>query len=162
MTPIDLIVACALDAVLGDPRRLPHPVRLMGKIIGGFEARIRKMVRGPGAVRMAGIVLALGLPVMSYAAGAWMIELATRLHPQAGRWVGIWLAFTTLAARDLVDHARAVMRELETGSLVRARQAVSRIVGRDTDHLSEPEVVRATVETIAESTSDGVIAPLVY
>ncbi|MES4787225.1 MAG: cobalamin biosynthesis protein CobD, partial [Nitrospiraceae bacterium] len=74
----------------------------------------------------------------------------------------VLLSFTALAARDLVDHALAVLRALRTDSLDLARAAVSRIVGRDTEKLSGSEIVRATVETIAESASDGVIAPLFY
>ncbi|MGH7229926.1 MAG: adenosylcobinamide-phosphate synthase CbiB [Nitrospiraceae bacterium] len=162
MTAADLIVACVLDLAIGDPHWLPHPVRLMGKTIVWYEARIRVAACTPSALRVAGIILAIGLPAMSYTIAWLAIELVGSVHPEAGRGVGIWLAFTTLAARDLFDHARAVARALQRGSLALARQAVSRIVGRDTDRLSEPEVVRATVETIAESTSDGVIAPLVY
>jgi adenosylcobinamide-phosphate synthase len=76
--------------------------------------------------------------------------------------VSIGLAFTTLAGRDLWDHVQAVQNELKDGHLMNARRALSMIVGRDTEKLAEPEIVRATVETIAESTSDGIIAPLVY
>jgi len=158
----EVIGACLLDAVLGDPRWLPHPVRVMGVVIAWCDDRIRPLLQSQGTQRAAGILLALSLPTLAYAVGWGTIELAGRLHWAIRSGVEIMLAFTTLAARDLVDHTRTVLRALEAGSLDRARQAVSRIVGRDVAELSEPEVVRATVETVAESTADGVVAPLFY
>ncbi len=162
MTVQELVLACVLDVLVGDPRWLPHPVRLMGLAVTWYEKRIKGGIRDPEALRIAGIALALGLPVISYAAAWLAIEWAETLHAALGKTLVVFLAFTTLAARDLVDHSLAVWRALEGDSLVEARAAVSRIVGRDTDRLSEPEIVRATVETIAESASDGVIAPLFY
>jgi len=158
----ELILACLLDVVLGDPRWLPHPVRLMGRVIAWYDGRVRRVVHGPIGERAAGIALALGLPAVSYSAGWLAIELAERAHVMLGAVAWVLLAWTTVAARDLADHAQAVQLALEQGSLERARQAVVQIVGRDTDQLSEPEVVRAAVETLAESTSDGVIAPLFF
>ncbi len=155
-------MACLLDAVVGDPRWLPHPVRLMGRLIAWCDDRIRPLLPKPAGQRVAGIALALGLPALVYLIGWETIELAGRFHGALGRGVEVVLAFTALAARDLVDHARSVLHALEAGSLEEAREAVSKIVGRDTAGLSEGEVARATVETIAESASDGVIAPLFY
>jgi adenosylcobinamide-phosphate synthase len=162
MTGRELLLACVLDVALGDPRWLPHPVRLMGRAITRYEEKVLALVRSPAGERAVGIALALGLPALSYAAGWLAIELGEKLHMAAGKGLVIFLAFTTLAARGLVDHALAVVHALEVGSLDLARTAVSQIVGRDSARLSEPEVVRATVETIAESTADGVIAPLFY
>ncbi len=158
----ELLLACMLDVVLGDPRWLPHPVQLMGRVIAWYDSRVRRVAHGPIGERAAGIALALGLPALSYAAGWLAIELAGRAHVMLGAVVWVLLAWTALAARDLADHALAVQLALEQGSLERARQAVAQIVGRDTAQLSESEVVRATVETIAESTSDGIIAPLFF
>ncbi|MGQ0812649.1 MAG: adenosylcobinamide-phosphate synthase CbiB [Nitrospiraceae bacterium] len=158
----DLVLAGALDAAIGDPRWLPHPVRLMGRTIAWFERRARPMCQTSSALRWAGIVLAVGLPVVAYVAGWFLIVVATNVHEWVGRGVAIFLACSTLAWRDLVDHVSAVSNALKTGALPQARQAVARVVGRDTENLSEADVVRATVETIAESASDGVIAPLFY
>ena len=162
MTTIDLLLACALDAAVGDPRWLPHPVRGMSHLIVWFERAIRSAWTGPGALRVAGIALALGLPLFAFLLGDTLITAGAVIDERVGRGVGIFLACTTLAWRDLVDHVGAVIGSLKTGSLANARNAVSLIVGRDTDRLSEPELVRATIETIAESASDGVIAPLLY
>ncbi len=158
----DFVLVCALDAAIGDPRWLPHPVRWMGLAVMWFERRARALCRSAQSLRRGGIVLALGLPLLSYLAGWLLIACADVMHVWAGRGVGIFLAVTTLAWRDLVDHVGAVSNALKAGSLPQARQAVALIVGRDTETLTEVEVVRATVETLAESTSDGVIAPLFY
>ena len=146
MTAGALLVACALDAVVGDPRWLPHPVRLMGWVIVGYERTIRPVLSTRACERTAGIVLAVGLPVVCYGLAWLAIEWSSRLHEVIGQGVEAVLAFTTLAARDLADHARAVRQALTTGSLENARGAVSQIVGRDTAQLSEGEIVRATVE----------------
>ena len=160
MTAVDLALACMCDAAIGDPRSWPHPVRLMGLAIMWFEQRARLLWRSPQELRWAGIFLAVVLPLLSYAAGWLLILCATSIHDWIGRGVGVILAATTLAWRDLMDHVGAVARALTAGVLPQARQAVARIVGRDTETLTEVEEVRATVETIAESASDGVIAPL--
>jgi len=162
MNASTLLVSCALDAVVGDPRWLPHPVRLMGRAIAGYERSVRPILSNRTCERIAGIVLAVGLPAVSYG-GAWLVvDQTSRLHEVIGQGSEVALAFTTLAARDLADHARAVRQALITGSLEAARAAVSRMVGRDTAQLSEEAIVRATVESVAESTADGVVAPLLY
>lgn len=162
MTAGTLLLACTLDAILGDPRWLPHPVRLMGRAIAGYERTIRPVLSTRTFERMAGLALAVGLPVVCYGLAWLTIEWSSRLHEVIGLGVEVVLAFTTLAARDLADHAQAVRQALATGSLEEARGAVSQIVGRDTAQLSEGEIVRATVETVAESTSDGIVAPLFF
>lgn len=134
----------------------------MGLAIMWCEQRARLLWRSPQGLRWAGMVLAVGLPLLSYAAGWLLILCATSMHDWIGRGVGVVLAAATLAWRDLMDHVSVVAKALTAGALPQARQAVARIVGRDTETLTEAEVVRATVETIAESTSDGVIAPLLY
>jgi adenosylcobinamide-phosphate synthase len=162
VTSVDLLAACMLDAVIGDPNRWPHPVRWMGWLTTWVEKQARRFCVGPGSLRLTGAALALGLPSMACFAGWAVIIAGTAVHDWVGRGIEIWLASTVLAWRDLVDHVHAVSQALRGGSLERARQSVGLIVGRDTDRLSEPEIVRATVETIAESASDGIIAPLLF
>ena len=162
MTGGELVLAAALDVVAGDPRWLPHPVRGMGVVISWFDDQVRTFCRSDQSLQIAGACLALGLPAAVYAAATWLIAQAAAFSPLLGQLVGIGLAYTTLAGRDLFDHVQAVSRELQQGNLAGAREAVARIVGRDSATLEEPEIVRATVETIAESTADGIIAPLVY
>lgn len=162
MTGHDLLIAAALDAALGDPRWFPHPVRIMGKVISWVDDQIGGFCRTDQALRLAGIGLAIGLPAGVYAAATFLIAQATSFSPLLGQTVGIGLAYTTLAGRDLFDHVQSVSGELEGRNLQGAREAVAMIVGRDSATLTESEIVRATVETIAESTSDGIIAPLLY
>ncbi|HET7909943.1 MAG TPA: adenosylcobinamide-phosphate synthase CbiB [Nitrospira sp.] len=162
MTPVEMVAACVLDAAIGDPPAMPHPVRWMGRAIARIHAQVQKQWTGSFALRAAGSLLAVGLPATAFAAGWLAIEAGIVVHDWVGRVIGIAVASTTLAWRDLVDHVRAVSAALKAGSLERARQAVGLIVGRDTEDLSEAEVARAAVETIAESACDGVIAPLLF
>ena len=162
MTAADLLLATALDAVAGDPRWLPHPVRWMGRIISWYDQRIRALCRTDEALRIAGAVLAVGLSAIAFAIGTFTISQAESVSPWFGQAVGIIIAYTTLAGRDLLDHVGVIGRELAQGNLSNARKAVAMIVGRDSMTLEESEIVRATVETMAESASDGIIAPIVY
>ena len=162
MTPLEMMAACALDAVIGDPRSLPHPVRWMGNLTAYAHRRVRACHLGSGGLRTAGALLALSLPATAFLVGWGAIAAGTALHDWVGRAVAIVLASGTLAWRDLVDHVRVVSGALKEGSLGQARRAVGLIVGRDTQDLSEADVVRASVETIAESACDGVIAPLFF
>jgi adenosylcobinamide-phosphate synthase len=162
VTPVDILAACMLDALLGDPHAWPHPVRGMGWLTTWAEKWVRRFCVGPGSLRITGAVLALGLPSLAFCAGWAFMAAGSAVHDWIGRGIGIWLASTVLAWRDLVDHVHAVSQALKAGTLERARHSVGFIVGRDTDRLSEPEIVRATVETIAESASDGIVAPLFF
>ena len=162
MTGLKVLAACALDVVCGDPPWLPHPVRLLGWAIGAYERMVLSHLTGKVSRYVAGSFLAVGLPVVSFFSVQWVISQAASINGYVGHAVWIFLGYTALAARDLADHAIGVYRALTAGSLEEARNAVSLIVGRDTATLSEPEVIRATIETVAESSSDGVIAPLLY
>ncbi|HET9846903.1 MAG TPA: adenosylcobinamide-phosphate synthase CbiB [Nitrospira sp.] len=162
MTPIEFLAACLVDAVIGDPPAWPHPVRWMGRLIALAEKWVRRFCVGSGSLRLTGVALALGLPSLTFCAGWAVMATGAAVHDWIGRGIGIWLASTVLAWRDLIDHVRAVSRALKAGTLDEARHAVGLIVGRDTDRLSEQEIVRATVETIAESASDGIIAPVFF
>ena len=162
MTSSALLCAACVDLLIGDPRWLPHPVRAMGGLIAWCEHAVRRICRSPHSLRVAGIGLAVGLPLLVYAVGRWAIEEAGSMDDWLGLVVTIGLASTTLAGRDLWNHVQAVKYPLHQGDVNGARQAVAMIVGRDTEQLSQSEVVRATIETVAESTADGVIAPLFY
>ena len=150
--------AYAVDRVVGDPPRPTHPARLMGKAITAYETGARRAIDGPGQERIAGAVLATALP-LGVTLGTWRL---LRALPAALRVPAeIWLLSTALASRDLGQAATRVERGLER-SLEDGRREVSMIVGRDTTELDEADIVRATVETVAENTSDGVVAPLVF
>lgn len=162
MTGGELAIACAVDAVAGDPRWFPHPVRGMGVVISWCDQFVYRQLLSPGQQRIAGVLLAVALPAGAYGAGALLIWFAGSIGPLWGNAASVVLAWTTLAARDLIDHVLVVQAALQSASLPDARAAVAKIVGRDTEEMEEPDIVRATVETIAESTADGVMAPLFY
>ena len=162
MTGGELAVACLLDAAVGDPRWFPHPVRWMGSIVDWCDRRVHQRLLSPAKQRMTGVLLAVALPAGAYGAGALLIWFGSSIGPLWGSAVTVLLAWTTLAARDLIDHGVSVHRALQSDSLTEARSAVAKIVGRDTEEMAESDIVRATVETIAESMADGIIAPLFY
>ncbi|MDD5676367.1 MAG: adenosylcobinamide-phosphate synthase CbiB [Kiritimatiellae bacterium] len=154
-----MLAAVVLDLLAGDPRWLPHPVRGIGWLSQRLESPLRRMIRNEKA---AGIVTVL-LVVATTGVSAWgSIRLAGLCHPLADDIVSVLLIYTTIAAHDLVRHSCAVFRALAAGNLEQARRRVAKIVGRDTAHLDEAGVARAAVECVAESTVDGVTAPLFF
>ncbi|MHB1014129.1 MAG: adenosylcobinamide-phosphate synthase CbiB [Desulfurivibrionaceae bacterium] len=153
-----ILIAIVLDQLLGDPRWLPHPVRLIGAACVGCE-RITRAVLPPVAAGISSVLLVLGLT----GAATWgLIAGATLLHPWLGTAASVAILYTTIAARDLVRHSTEVYTALKDGDLAQARQRVSMIVGRDTANLDEAGVARAAVESVAESMVDGVTAPLFF
>ena len=156
---IELLLAYLLDLTLGDPPHWPHPVRWLGRLITGLEPPLRRHVSD---ARLAGLILA-GLVLMAAAGGAAVtVVLLSRLHPLLGFLAGVILIYWAISVKDLADHARAVYQPLSRGNLPAARQALAQVVGRETSGLDEAGVIRATVETIAENTVDGVVSPLFY
>lgn len=154
-----ILIALFLDLLLGDPRWLPHPVKLMGRLAHVVEPHARRMISAP---RVAGISTALAVIALSGLSAWGFVRLANLVHPWGADAVSILIIYTCLAARDLSRHSTAVLRALETEDLESAKKRVSLIVGRDTQDMREEDVVRAAVESVAENTSDGVIAPLFY
>ena len=120
------------------------------------------MGSSPFRLRAAGVLLALSICGITFASTRGVIHAAGSLSPVLGVFCSAVLAYFTLATRDLHVETRKVLRCLEEGDLPRARRELSFLVGRDTAHLDEPEILRALVETIAENISDGVMAPLFY
>ncbi|QWV92861.1 adenosylcobinamide-phosphate synthase CbiB [Geomonas oryzisoli] len=159
-SPVAVVLgAVLLDLVLGDPRALPHPVVGIGELISGLEKPLRRMIPN---VRIAGVLLLVATVGISYALAASLIYAAYLLAPAAGLVVSLYLAWVSLAARSLHQESAKVVQALQSGDLPAARLALSYIVGRETAELDEPEIIRGAVETVAENTGDGVIAPLFY
>ncbi|MBU1404394.1 MAG: adenosylcobinamide-phosphate synthase CbiB [Proteobacteria bacterium] len=153
-----ILIAILLDQLIGDPRWLPHPVRIIGAACVGCE-RLTRAVLPPLAAGISSVILVLGLT----GATAWaMIAGTTLIHPWLGTAVSTLLLYTTIAARDLASHSRQVYAALAAGDLVESRRGVGMIVGRDTANLDEAGVARAAVESVAESMVDGVTAPLFF
>ncbi len=152
-----------LDCLLGDPEKMPHPVIWMGKAISRLEKWLRRhLPQTPEGERTGGRILAFTLPVGTLLISGGLCWLFWWIHPLLGLALQILWCWQALAMRCLAKESRNVYRRLKTEGLEAGRNAVARIVGRDTAQLSEQGVIKATVETVAENFSDGVLAPLLY
>lgn len=154
--------ALALDLAVGDPRWLLHPTQVMGWLITRLENILRPRATTSRRQVLAGWVLAVLVVGTSWLVTYLLLALAYRLAPLAGIFLSAWLLSTTIAWRGLAEAGFGIYRSLQSGGLVEARRRAGMIVGRDTGDLSTGEVVRSAVETVAENTSDGVIAPLFF
>jgi adenosylcobinamide-phosphate synthase len=162
VTPPDSLViflALLLDFVIGDPSWLPHPVVAIGRLIHILDRILRCNWLNE---RLAGVLL-LFMVVFCSAGATWiLLKALTTLLPAVGWIAAIIVSSTCLAARSLHKESERVASALLAGDLPAARRYLGYIVGRDTDLLEEPEIWRAVVETVAENTSDGIIAPLFW
>ncbi len=151
-----LLLGFGLDLLLGDPHGWPHLVRFYGKVIEVLEKLFYPMTNK----RLGGLLLVLGTLALGAGVPAAVLYLAWRLSPWCYAAVGAILSWQCLAARSLQAESLRVYDALKTGTLADAQKAVGMIVGRDTAVLDESGVIRAAVETVAENTSDGEVAPL--
>jgi len=150
------------DRVAGDPKWFPHPVRLMGWAITKGEKLLRQPDQSHESELLAGAALTGTIVTASYFATRLTIVAAYRHSNLLGWLTEIGLGWTCIAARNLKDEASLVLAAVDLGDLMLVRRRLARIVGRDTDCLDIHELSRAVIETVAESASDGVVAPLFY
>lgn len=152
-----------LDLLIGDPHWLYHPVRLVGKLISGAEKILRRIFpKTERGERIAGIFLILIVSGVTTAVAAGLLFLAGKWDFRAKFVLEVLMCYQLFAVRALKDESMKVYRELMKPDLEGARYAVSMIVGRDTQSLTAEGVTKAAVETVAENTSDGIIAPMFY
>lgn len=154
-----LPAALVLDALAGDPRALPHPIRWMGAAITHGEAIFRKI---PGHAIMTGALFAVTLIAGCWAMTWSLVRLAYGIHPLAGLAIQIIALFYCICARSLAQAALSIDNLLERGQVSKARTELSFIVGRDVTRYESSDIARATVETLAENFVDGVLSPLFY
>ncbi len=158
--PLLLLLALALDALIGDPRWLPHPVRLMGALTKFADFRLNRprrsevdrIIRG-----LLAVVVVVGLGALA----GWAIGHFTRAFVY-GWVVELAVVASLIAQRSLFDHVLKVARALRGGGLAAGRAAVAKIVGRDVAALDEHAVSRAAIESCAENYADGVVAPVFW
>jgi adenosylcobinamide-phosphate synthase len=153
-------LALLLDLLFGDPRWMPHPVRGMGRLIEAGERTLRRHLQG--YEKLAGVLLAASLVIGVYAFASGVSSASRKIAPALGVVMDGVLIYFSMAPRDLASHALRVRRELLEGNLEGAKEKVSMMVGRDVAPLDEKGVIRATVESVAENTVDGVTAPLLF
>ena len=160
MTRAEIIIAAlVLDCLIGDPSGFPHPVKWIGRFARKLEPRMRRLI--PSAF-VAGAVTSLAVYAASYFIPWFGIHWLAKDHSLLADLFSILVIYTTIALRSLIDHSRAVFRELSQLRTVQARYRVGMLVGRDTDCLSRREIVRACIESVAENIVDGVTAPLFF
>lgn len=157
-----LSAGLALDLLLGDPHCLPHPVKLMGRLIGALTKRYNKDSYSPKKKRRLGGFLVLIVLLIFSGAAAGLTILFYRLSIILGIIFEMIVSYQCIAAKSLYKESMAVSKALCSDDLSKARQRLKMIVGRDTERLERDGIIRAAVETVAENTSDGVIAPLLF
>lgn len=157
------ITGFLLDFIFGDPVWLYHPVRVIGNFISFGEKTLRKIFRKtPGGELAAGAVLWFLTAGLSFLIPFAVLAGAQMIHPVLRFLIESFWCYQILAARCLVNESGKVYDRLKENDLPGARKAVSMIVGRDTENLTVEGVTKAAVETVAENTSDGVTAPLLF
>ena len=180
-----MAIAAFLDYLVGDPVSWPHPVKVMGWVIAGYTRLVLQWCHNPVLRRLAGILLGMGLVASSFYIGAWISSSARHLNPLLGIAIESILLGSCFAGRSLRKAAEDVLAALPTAlatalatnpttnlpkeqgicertRLAGARQQLSLYVGRDTENLRSPEILRAVMETVTENAIDGVTAPLFY
>ena len=152
-----------LDLIIGDPRWLYHPVCLIGKLISILEKGIRRLFpKSHGGELAGGALEVLLVCVLTFGVPFWILKLLYGWQFWAGFVLEIFWCGQLLATRSLKKESMKVYDRLKNGTIEEARYAVSMIVGRDTRDLTETGVTKAAVETVAENSSDGIIAPMLY
>ncbi len=165
---MDIVIAFLIDLIVGDPYWLPHPVRYTGWVIKRGESLLRRMIQRerPGNAelneRLAGGILAITTVAATSLPVFLLLALANLVHPILFHILNIYFIYSALATKCLAIEAKKVAASLTDGNLPEARSRLSMLVGRQTGHLTEKEIIRGVIETTAENTVDGVISPLFY
>ncbi len=157
-----LAIAALLDFLIGDPPQWLHPVQVMGWVISRYTQVFLRFLKQPHLLKLAGVGLGLGLIAGSGLVGWAVVQLAEQVHPVVAIALQSILLASCFAGRSLRRAADEVLEPLRSGDLPGARSRLSRYVGRDTENLSEAEILRAVLETVTENATDGVMAPLFW
>lgn len=159
---IPLIIGYVLDLIIGDPHGNFHPVRLIGKLISFVERKLRLKCRTPEDERKAGAMLWFIVVSVSFIVPLAVLYAASKINYVFAVIIESIMVYYLLATKSLKDESMKVYESLKNGNLQEARKNLSYIVGRDVEKLNKSSVAKAAVETVAENTSDGVIAPMLY
>lgn len=160
---VALCIGFIIDLIVGDPYWLPHPVRWIGKSIKWGEQMIRRILpKSKNAERIGGGLLTVAIVLGTFIVSFYLLQITYTFNFYIGFAIECLMYYQILATKCLKVESMKVYEALKENDLEKARYAVSMIVGRDTAHLTASEVAKAAVETVAENTSDGIIAPLFY
>lgn len=160
--PFTILLAFLMDCALGDPEGAPHVVRLMGNLIAFFERQLNRLSWPPRKRRACGYLVALALPALCTLMLSALLRFLYGIYPPLYAVFRVILCWQLIAVKNLADEAKAVASVLEKQGLAAGRKQLSRIVGRETDSLSQQDCIQAAVETVAENFCDGVAAPLLF
>lgn len=161
MNILSIYIGYVMDLIIGDPYSFPHPVRYIGKLIKTTENKIRKIAKTDKNLKIGGFVLWFVTVGITYLVTYLTVKLSSFV-PGGFLIANSILIYTTLATKCLKDEAVKIYKVLKSKDIEKSRIQLSYIVGRDTTSLDEGEIIRATVETVAENTVDGIIAPMFY
>lgn len=167
---LQVTIALIVDFFIGDPKSIPHPIRFIGKLIAFLEEHLYKENAGSLSLQIRGAILSIKVCVIVFFISYLVYILIIYLFGNINIIFGIRLSDIvigiigsfSIALKGLVDEGTGVFKNLQNGDLKEARVSLSGIVGRDTENLSNEDIVKATVETLAENASDGIIAPAFY
>ncbi|MDD7184130.1 MAG: adenosylcobinamide-phosphate synthase CbiB [Oscillospiraceae bacterium] len=157
---MSILIGFILDCIFGDPYNFPHPVRLIGKIISNLERIMRKLF--PGKLYIGGIFMTLTVLLLSTAVPFLILLLCYKINIILGITAESVMCWYLIAPKCLKTESMKVYKTVAENDIEKSRKAVSMIVGRDTESLDFEGIIKATVETVAENTSDGVTAPIFY
>ena len=161
MNILSIYIGYIIDLIIGDPYSFPHPVIYIGKLIKCLENNIRKVFKKEKYLKFAGFILWFITVGTTYLLTYLIIKLS-KFNSITFLIVNSFIIYTTLATKCLKDEAIKIYDILKSGDIYESRKQLSYIVGRDTNSLNEAEIIRATVETVAENTVDGIISPMFY
>lgn len=161
MNILSIYIGYIIDLIIGDPYSFPHPVIYIGKLIKCLENNIRKIFKKEKYLKFAGFILWFITVGTTYLLTYLIIKLS-KFNSITFLIVNSFIIYTTLATKCLKDEAIKIYDILKSGDIYESRKQLSYIVGRDTNSLNEAEIIRATVETVAENTVDGIISPMFY
>lgn len=160
---LSFLIGFALDCVLGDPRNFPHSINLIGNNVTKIGASLRKRFPQTANGELnAGRVLVAIVCTLSFIIPLGILIIAFKISWYLGIAIQSFMIWQIIAAKSLMKESKKVYYPLKDNNIKEARHALSMIVGRDTENLRETEVTKAAIETVAENTSDGVIAPMIY
>ena len=157
-----LILSFIADLIFGDPEWFKfHPVRIIGKLIKVLDNLLRRK-SSKVKERIKGTILVIFVIGIASLGTYLIIIFSYKINSYLGFFITVFLAYTTISVKDLQIKSKDILKELQKNSIDSARKALSKIVGRDTENLTEERIIIATVESIAENTNDGIVAPLFY
>ncbi|MCR4657952.1 MAG: adenosylcobinamide-phosphate synthase CbiB [Lachnospiraceae bacterium] len=162
-TAVMITIGFILDLIIGDPSYGFHPVVIIGKMISLLEKILRRIFPKKSVCEaLAGGILAVIITLVSFYSGWGLMYLADKINTYVSFALGCLISYQCIAVRAMLRESRNIYEVIKTGDIHKARKAVGRIVGRDTDGLDMEGVIKADIECVAESLCDGVIAPLFW